>query len=1349
MKKLFRSAFFYLSVLPAAIFLIGFLPEAQPQVPPTQKALPAQKVSPIQKVEPKIPTVARFKLGEFTVVVGSGSATGRTARTTAPSRDNAISTTGSSGSGLSGQGRVTIISQNVPVTFSGIVLSQGASGEIPIATAGSAQGTAGTALEYALDGFRIRLERSSLRLTPETATASVVLSLGRAPFLAEGQDNILTLTSRTCGIAPDGTVHGGNFHGTSSFRLKDCPYGMRIMESTDQTVSLSERPAKATGLLNPAAKSTERPTGALAKKTQQPGVTLRGIASTVEGLDLFAFDATIDREGKAALFGLALLNAPHVSSPEPGYSLSLQAGSVRYDYSRTGALTCGGEFTAEITLPETVKNENSRRIVLPNVLLKTDQTGTLFNAITISDKIRAGFNDVNRPGGAIFLLEPAPESAFIYFPRWEAPQNSSYDLPMSDQKKGPDCQALEDFLRKADSAPAAATITRQSVRPAISGSRTVSGARISPERKVLPSRTQNALYAQNEKAEERNVFGRPGLTVLQGTLHMRSPQSSFPGDSRPPSGEWDLKTLFWGLVTATPWGMTGSLTSSACSFIPESHPIEECTAPSGAGHPAWEDILRDQANDPTGQPQKKRERFRLADLQILEMKLRQLSLCMNVLPENGAKMATMVHFPFPSYIDVDFIDQSLDSQGLFHAAEGPIATIATLPSPPTAAPEVPSPDAQASFSTGPRGPMAEAISIQAGGQVSAVGPLVLKSDMKEVPQTRILWAWRLPVTLVANGVKIAYPQGRGSAEVRVVMSPSQSGEITSCEIWLKPLYSRNSAVKAGVRFEAALTGAGEFRLTRWDHEPLLSVVYPSNPQQTEDAELQKAFPCRLDGITLADAGPGYNTETRDRDFGWVGAITFPFFGEKPVAFGVKKIVPFMAPIDLMQNTGGQIVDCLGGGDNPARMGPDPDPSLAISLTLTVRDLTFSPTGSPFISRDVSFQENEYSGNAVSITFSSYIYAQVQKERGVNPPVDVTSDIAPGQQTKARHWMKDWIDKTGVIDIACYDQRAFGIQGRLGLPINCCDDYWFGTYEVVVEDKVILSTSNTKLYRNRTPAALVFSGTRMGLTPEGDTEPGGNSFFLDIPGAVIKIENGNFYGDFDTASLPAFMPGYRGECAFYLNPRDGYFGVMISCSFPITPIPINAEGVTYIFHAPRNELDNVLERAADWALYTSRDHMASAMGMTITGITGRSILSGALTTGNAARNFTFGPLEVGVKGGGGLFFYRYKNEDNTTGYNYGIFQNNRGVADLSFLSAEVVIDFTIQPNTRAGSIDSVRDFFRDSDLTFHGAIFASVCASCKLAYAMVELDLSASYSLRNGFNWSAKKPIKASAGLGGC
>ncbi|MCJ7485331.1 MAG: hypothetical protein MUQ25_04075 [Candidatus Aminicenantes bacterium] len=1233
------------------VFFAGLTFRAYPQGTATQKVLPKQKAVPNQPPKPKADSVPQFKIGLFTVVVGTGRSPADPRSVNPEARTPIAPPATKTAAGLSGQGRITIRGQRVPVAFSDITLAQAAKGQPPVATSGTVKGTAGAPLEYNLDGFKVKIERPSIRITPDTATAVVGLSLVQAPFMAPGRDNALTLSSEACNFAPDGSITSANFRGPCSFLLKDTVYRLTIPAEMDQRVRLGTNPQAPTGRRDPTL-----------------GCALKGISS-FDGTDLFSFEGSILPGGKASDFVLVMLAPPVLRIPEPGYDLTLHGGTVSYRHAADGVTTCDGEIRASVKFPPAVRGFDQQSLELRELALKTDATGALFNRITIPGPVRAAFV-ANRPSDAVFLIDPQPEAVWLYFPKWQSPvPHSSYPMLQGHQKitdVKPNCGDLIHFLE--------------------------SPAPGSP---------------MSRNAPEKNVLRRPGATILQGTLYFKSPQAKFktmpPAQpAQPAAAEFNLKTVFYGGLTLTPWGLTGTLTSSGNSLVPSFRPIEECANPSGASRPTWAEILDAGAR----RPREPEERFQLAGLRVLEMRVENLLLCANELPAHGASMCYIVHFPFPSFIDLDFADESLDPRGRFNSAAGPLASKSWA------------------F---PRNPTRADLDAALAGD--------LKKGTQEVlnPDTHILWQWRLPVSFSDRGVTITY-MGTSQANVNVTMKPYASDvpPIMSSEIWLRPLFSRNSGVKAGVRFAARLDPEGGFVMTNWDMEPLTFGKLYASP----GTEKTVGFECRLDpvserGISLVD--PSSNAATRPADFSWEGSLVFPFFGARKVSFLVKDLEPDMpAPIAEMS----------------AR-------DQAQALTATVRDLRYSKTSYPFRSTDAT---GVWSGTDFQDDFTYFssftcaaIHLPAPGRKDVTIPLHSTTDGCGGTKS-ARHMLKDAVFSDSIIDLVCYDP---GARAARGLPDTCGLPFWQGTYEVSTgqpgAEKVTFTATNAKWYPDVIPVSLKFNSSDAVLSSDEVDNP--HKTFINIPGAGLKQdERGALVGSFGATmtSLASSLP-YEGEFRFYLDPNCGYFYLLSGGSFTYYA---RFSGEVFIVHAPYRLVKRppdfigetrLLETLSIRALFSSVGDFEKKTGLSrITD--DNTVVSGFFQAGNASKSFGFDALSVNLALGAGTYVFQFRAPSGSTSYCFGTFQN--GIAAASLLLASAVADISLaQGPVTTGSLASLEEFFGRAELEASGTFLLCACATIELAHLELIARGDATFSTKSGLHLSGR--LRPQWGLGGC
>ncbi len=1241
-------------ILASCLLLVHPRAQAKQQEDLSQKILPRQKVAPKPQAAPNTGPVPQFKIGEFTVIVGAPPASEQRGVGTSSSRAPINPSTSATGSGLSGQGHIIVKGHNIRVSFSDIVLAQVKQGQPAVATSGTVQGQPGAAVEYNLDGFKVKLEPPSIRLTPERATAAASVSLVQAPFMAPGRENALTLASGSCALKPDGGVHGEDFHGPASFQLRDSVYRLEVSAAAGQTVQLGS--------------------GEPGQGRPAPGCSLTGSA-TFGGTKLFSFQGKVASTGKAADFALVLDPAPLVRTPEPGYELHLHSGTVRYVYAANGALTCDGEFNADIKCPPAVKRFDSQGLELRNLTLKTDKTGALFNQIALHDALRAGFGAADQPSNAVFLIDPLPGAAWAYFPKWQSPgQNSSYPMLQGNAKitdVNPDCGAVLQFLET----PAPGT-------------------------------------PQPKNAPKENILGRPGLTILQGTLYFKSRQTTFKPEppappAQTPAAEFNLKTLFWGGLTLTPWGITGTLTSSGSSFVSSADPIDDCSKPSGVSRPSWDEILEAGAR----RPAEPAERFRLAGLRILEMRIESILLCANALPKNGASMRYIVHFPFPSFIDLDFADNSLDSHGLFSSGEGPVASRSWA------------------FAQNPT---------RADVDAALAGQLKKGAQEKLNPDTHILWEWRLPVSFSDRGVIITYPGPGGQATIDVTEKPFDANdpEIMSSEIWLRPLFSRNSGIKAGVRFAAKLDPDGGFHLKDWDTHVLTFGKLYASPK----TELKAGFDCWLkppseNGIVLADAAS--NPATRAVDVSWNGGLRFPFFEgpekkHQDIGFTIRNLVP----------------------DMPNPIGEMTASSPDQTLTAKVRNLRYAQTSYPFQSTDATAVRPDGEQHSDFAYLSAFTCGEIRLNGAVSDrtiPLHATTDACGGTKA-ARHMLRNAIDSSSIIDLVCYDADA---HAERGWTDDCQQPYVLGTYEVstgsVDAPKVIFTAPNAKWYYNMSPIQLFFNSSDAVLSSDEMDNP--HKTFINIPGAGLKQdEHGALVGAFGATmtSLASSLP-YEGEFRFYLDPNCGYFYLLSAGSFTYF---LRFSGEVFVVNAPYKLLKRppdfigetqLIETLSIRALFPGPDDFADKTGLSR--VPDNTVVSGVFQSGNAAFSYGVDVLSVNVAAGAGTYLFQFRSPGGTTSYNFGTFQNGRAAASVILASAQADLSLALGPIT-TGSLASLEEFFGRAELAASGTLLLCACAELPfLAHVEALARGDAVFSTRRGLSFSGR--ASADWGTGSC
>lgn len=1183
-----------------------------------------------------------FRIADFTVQVSSATPSDQT------------------GTAFSGNGNIRIQSQSIPITFSNVKLFRDHRLNIYVATSGIVSGTRGAAVRYAIDAFLVQIDRSSIRITPDTARATVQVSFTLSSCSADSTTR-LKLSSTSCSIHPDGTVNGDDFRGATEFMLKDSVY--RVKLTTNDIQSIHAGPG-------------------FASPHDKPGARING-TMLYDAITLFSFQGVIHTDAKHASFNLTLSPAPLSRIPVEGYELLLRSGSVKYDYGPGGFLTCKGTFMADLTLPASVIDEDNNRNIHLSIELKTDETGALFNSISLPKKLKTGTN---------FLIEAAKSAALVYIPQWHTP-NPAPSYPLCGEKEQKlCCKALREILDPPDQPrPAAGEM-------------------------------------------EHNVGKRPGVTVIRGTLYFESPQIRC--GAAPPEKTHKVKTIFTGGLTLTPQGITGDLTSSGNSFIPVDDPIEDSTKHIVPPRPTWKEII-DRGNVRPDESSR-RERFGLSGLRILEMKIAKMAFCMNSLQESTIRY--FVHFPFPSFIDLEFEDLSLDSSGLFHQAKGPIAPVSW--------------------------------NFYSENQIISSGPILPANSLPKGvqaapnPDTYILWAWRLPVSFADRGVTIDYDPGKPQISIAMDENRQIYGEILNSEIWLPPLYSKNSAVKAGVRFSARMDTEGNFSLTAWDETPFFAKQYAKPP-----TEKLVGFDCKLKGmaekgIILSDAGS--NPVSRPYDFRWDGKLEFPFFHWQDASFDIKDMVPkLLKPTEFPKTDGFQSCCTGNAGNSYEECFAYPKHGLSIE----VRELRYVYQYNQFTSRSVTADEmTKYGETAewlrtsmdpapISIEISSYTWAIVRTKVSVGKDRDISPlALSPdncGRRKWVREMMKDAVESTNIKDLVCYDWIA--MQER-GICDSCSKDYWLGTYQVMSRDcetcteteRIILSAPNVMYFYNTDPRKLLMRNSEMSL--QSDETEKSHVSVIGIPGTQLSYtSDGKIQGAFGAtlATVARSLP-YEGEMRFLLDPKCGYFYLLGAGSFTYG---LRFSGATFVVHAPYRDLTApnpffgatpILEDLKIRALYTDLESFKTSMGFS--GLNGRNpVITGVLNSGNVSLSYGVDPLELSLALGTGMYLFQFK-DDYGAKYRGGSFINALAAADFYIVSLDCRTELSAALSI--DSLESLESAFDSSDFEARGSFECDVCADACLAYCQAGLRCSALFSRDSGFKLENANAY-ARCGGGGC
>lgn len=1147
---------------------------------------------------------------------------------------------------FSGKGIIEIKDIKIPVKFNKVKIKKSTRNDLLIAIAGKITAKKPSPREkkfirYSLDGFTVQTSIQSIEITPKYAVASVGVMQNISAFYTESLNKI-SLNSRSCNIQPNGAIESEHFKGNAHFDLKDSVYRLTLNPADYQFVRLGKFYSGSRVFPKIAT-----PTAPLPRR-----IRLTGIASR-DGIELFSFTSTINPHQKYADFSLNLLvptdpDIPLIRYPEPGYVLSLLSGNVEYEYDASGLTLCEGSLKGNLALPETIFDSDNNRIHLQNITLKTDQHGKLFNFVALPDIIKAGFSDPNDYASNIFLIQPKEKHSYVYFPIWHLENpHSSYVFPDS---KIPTCGELQGFL--------------------------------------------DPQNAGNPEDIRLNATSRPGLTVLRGILYFKAPQVTFSSDAT--TDPFNLKSTFWGALTCTPYGITGELSSLNASFIPSEERIENCSRIIRSPIYSMEEI-KSSGNTLDTEIQ---ERFRMEGFRILNMHVDRLLFCKNEMVENPAFRYT-VHFPFPSFIDLEFEDTSLDKFGEFSSAIGPIAPISYMP-------------------------MEPSIAVNAIRLTESTEMVTLPKN-KYILNSQILFAWRLPVMFSHHGVEIQYSNNPATNVARVNMQPLDPDnlEIMSSELRISPLFSKNSYCKFGIRFQGTLDPDGIFTLLDWDREPVFSRIYPA-----PGSEKAIGFSTQYIEVKLSDWNS--DPEERDFDFKWIGDIHFSFFGEQSAVFNIKNFVPQkLAPVSLS-----------GRGDSPE--------CLDKNLEVIIRELDYSPDRMmPFISRNMSVFEID--GNVRRQIEKTVIYQCLSYHKhNIYLDLEPVGDKSITQEDISitpNVILKDPIPNTSIIDLVCYDSWALNdrtsyITANLDdedstdnlPPDSCCDSYHIGTLQVISPNgTIVMSATNTKYYTRSNP--LILNDSEMSLlSSQGDSI---RDMVLNIPGAQLYLNDEGIFGSYGATFTPVAMElPYEGEFRFFINYNDGHFYVQSGGSFTYG---MKYRGQIFIFHAPlkilRAELPlpyntNLLESVARRALFSSAGDLEEDLGWD--NRLPEEVLTGFLTAGNAHWSLFDIPGDIGLSVESGPVIFVY---DAATG----------GLAGTS-LNSIVTLNALILQTRNSDNFSGV---ITDGGPMLDGNLNINLCANGFLHYVSATVEIAIQFSIEQGLTLNGIDVTELDYGLGGC
>jgi hypothetical protein len=795
---------------------------------------------------------------------------------------------------------------------------------------------------------------------------------------------------------------------------------------------------------------------------------------------------------------------------------------------------------------------------------------------------------------------------------------------------------------------------------------------------------------------------RPGLTFTKGILFFVSPQAD------------TLTTRYAGALTFTPSGITGNLTTANWTFVPYRRNISETEDIRIPSRATWKEIT----DSGDALPAAPKEKFRLASLRILEMRIMNLELCRNEMVRSAFRYT--VHFPYPSFINLEFEDSTLSYSGRFSSAYGPVASQGWTFG------------INQGRAAGPI--VTDAYRKGTLRQVVTQNPLIVDSTWTTKPpagmtipkrptlpnpDTYILWAYRMPVSFAEGGVSISY--STNTAEVKIRPDPSFNirNEYVGNELWIPRLYSKNSAAKKGVRFGGTLDSVGTFAITSFDKNPTFVRAYPK-----PGTERCVGLDCHLERIDLTDSLS--SPAERSKDFHWCARLEFPFFAWQPVEFSVRNVVPTLTKISLPDTSRHFSVNCSGGTetlqDNPS-----------VILRIGVRNIQYSLPSNSFSSDEVSAAENGVDLRAQSMEINCLTSAWIIMNTGGLADITIQKS-----QTECDTIIQRLINPSAGSDrkdLICYDTAAYRVHRDAGLPGTCCGAYFVGKFVVIESgpsktDTTIIAP-NTLYFPYASRLEMQNGDLAM---KSGDQSQGDRCSMAVLPGAVMAIGPTTIDGKFQ-AGFAILGQQCGAEFTLHVNTECGYFHVLAAAEFPMYSFTFH--GAVFVVHEPISTLEStpplpgasaVLADVAN-RLLTNQDCLEQSIGIDQASIANRStVISGVLIGGGISVDYDVIELAAAA----GVCYLQY---DNGGIKRQGsCFFNGEADVDLCVLEAKGTVNL--------GALVTSDEFM------MRGGVCIGGCVSAWFAHCSCEFRTQGHFSSRDGLAFD-NLDISADCGWGGC
>lgn len=972
---------------------------------------------------------------------------------------------------LTGKGQCSVLGRLFPVSFVDVKVKLDQAKRALIAIQGVTRIVAGyhELLRIDIDNCQIQIPVSGISLDPIRATCNLVVKVPISIFATDL--DTLTFRSSSAIFSNDSSICGTDFFCSDVFVPRQSPPFKIVFDGDHKnTIALGKR--------------------VLCEHSQiSKGIWFSARAET----DLVSFDVKGEINDEARLCNIHYaLHDPVTLTPECGYVLVIKAGTIDYlcraEVAR--ATTVVGGF--RLSRPDVPNTHRALQVLRGLTHLGNDTD------ITLSAVERARFALTrNSLGVVVGILVP------------EVSVTSSFEADVSLPEIVPNVGGTRIVL---------SNVTLQTdTNGALFGKKHVPPIYVGQNYLVSCSEDNSWLYFPewwtkrdpighygdcsndveylrvcqkcilNDAFRQFDQFHRPGVTIFAGQFCFSAPQLTSPDI---------LHTRFFGALTITNWGISGSLTSGGYSLVPKSMPDTMLfTTPVSSSL----STAMQAGNRPPAPPS---ILFQLSGIRIRNMVIDSIQFCSSKISSSSVRY--LVHFPYPSYIDIAFQDITLDDNGLLHQASGPL---------------------QAS-----RG--ANELNQLLCNEIQAWPYVDLR---REAPQ--VLWFWRLPIMLFPNCVTIRLPASSNDH-----LEPIAS--ITNGTIAILPLYSQSTL--SGIFFSGSLTREGVFRVETTEKHVELS------------RSKLGGFDVTLDSIRLVDLTN--QPVQRKFDYEWYGQVKLPFFGTKPVHFIAKndtlesKVVCCLNDSQYLAHTGVYHSDTL---SVKGKVQYNYIMNSFIGNYPQYKEWSTLPNG-PFL-KGKTLDINSY--------IEAFVRLQHATKRDIILQKDTTSLSSDCciQNKVTMQVLRDFTEDD--VDLICFDRQANQDRTeRLGTDM-CGERKLCGKYQIwskVGTDSTLIFEADPATYYPSLRSYDLINARCQTYSDNPNAKP--VSFDLPLATLVIDPVQGSISGDFSISLPSSGSSPFSAEVDidFYVSTRCGFFYFYGRAAFQYY---VGFTGEIFLCHAP--------------------------------------------------------------------------------------------------------------------------------------------------------------------------------------